>query len=219
MTVLDHGGLMDRVYRRQRHFYDATRKYYLLGRDPMIAGLKPPAGSSVLEIGCGTGRNLVLAAQRYPQASFFGIDISREMLETAGRAVARAGLQGRVRLALADAEHFEPQTVFGRSGFDRIFISYAVSMIPSWRSVMAEAFSHLSPDGELHIVDFGDQREWPTWFRSGLRAWLRWYHVTPRNDLHAVASEIATAGGGTCVGRQLYRDFACRLVVTRTPGC
>ncbi len=56
MTVLDHGGLMDRVYRRQRHFYDATRKYYLLGRDPMIAGLKPPPGAAVLEIGCGTGR-------------------------------------------------------------------------------------------------------------------------------------------------------------------
>ncbi len=33
---IDHATLMDRVYKRQRHFYDATRKYYLLGRDPMI---------------------------------------------------------------------------------------------------------------------------------------------------------------------------------------
>ena len=102
MTVVDHGGLMDRVYRHQRYIYDATRKYYLLGRDPMIAGLNPPPGASVLEIGCGTGRNLVKAARRYPRASFYGIDISREMLETAGRSIAGAGLTDRVRLAFAD---------------------------------------------------------------------------------------------------------------------
>jgi S-adenosylmethionine-diacylgycerolhomoserine-N-methlytransferase len=217
MTVLDHGGLMDRVYRRQRHFYDATRKYYLLGRDPMIAGLKPPPGASVLEIGCGTGRNLVQAARRYPQASFFGIDISREMLETAGKAVVRAGLQGRVRLAFADAERFDPQKVFGRDGFDRIFISYAVSMIPSWQAVMAEAFGHLAPDGELHVVDFGGQQDLPGWFRSALRRWLRWYHVTPRPDLFEVANRIAAEGGGGASELRLYRGFAW-LSVVRKPS-
>ena len=30
--------LMDRLYRRQRHFYDVTRKHYLLGRDRLIDG-------------------------------------------------------------------------------------------------------------------------------------------------------------------------------------
>ena len=48
MTVSDGGGshaaLMDGVYRWQRHVYDVTRKYYLLGRDRMIAGLGVPAG-------------------------------------------------------------------------------------------------------------------------------------------------------------------------------
>lgn len=215
MTVLDHGGLMDRVYRHQRHIYDATRKYYLLGRDPMIAGLKPPPGAAVLEIGCGTGRNLVQAARRYPQASFFGIDISHVMLETAGNAVMRAGLHGRVRLAFADAGRFDPQRVFGRAGFDRIFISYAVSMIPSWQAVMSEAFTHLAPGGELHVVDFGDQRGLPGWFRAGLRRWLRLYHVTPRADLHAVASRIAAAGGGSTICRSLYRDFATLVTIAK----
>ena len=51
--------LMDRLYRRQRHFYDVTRKHYLLGRDRLIDGLAPPSGGRVLEIGCGTARNLV----------------------------------------------------------------------------------------------------------------------------------------------------------------
>jgi len=34
-----HSELMNQIYRRQRHIYDATRKYYLLGRDQMIRGL------------------------------------------------------------------------------------------------------------------------------------------------------------------------------------
>ena len=34
---------MNRMYRRQRHIYNATRRYYLLGRDQMIARLQPEA--------------------------------------------------------------------------------------------------------------------------------------------------------------------------------
>ncbi|TIQ66810.1 MAG: SAM-dependent methyltransferase, partial [Mesorhizobium sp.] len=33
---------MDGVYRWQRHIYDLTRKYYLLGRDRLISGLEVP---------------------------------------------------------------------------------------------------------------------------------------------------------------------------------
>jgi len=57
---------MDAIYRYQRYIYDASRKYYLLGRDRLIGELAPPPGGSVLEIACGTGRNLVKAARRYP---------------------------------------------------------------------------------------------------------------------------------------------------------
>jgi S-adenosylmethionine-diacylgycerolhomoserine-N-methlytransferase len=42
---------MNRMYRRQRYIYDGTRRYYLLGRDRLIAGLQPAAGATVLEIG------------------------------------------------------------------------------------------------------------------------------------------------------------------------
>ncbi len=70
-AAADHAGqrgAMDRMYRFQRHIYDATRRFYLLGRERLIAELDVPPGGSVLEIGCGTGRNLILVARRYPNA-------------------------------------------------------------------------------------------------------------------------------------------------------
>src|SRR6202043_1677430 len=111
---------MNRMYRWQRHIYDATRRYYLLGRDGMIANLRPAAGANVLEIGCGTGRNLVRAARRYPQARFFGVDVSTEMLASAMAAIARAGLAGRIVLAQADATSANPQILFAVPAFDEV---------------------------------------------------------------------------------------------------
>lgn len=215
--TLDHGALMDRIYRWQRRFgfYDLTRKYYLVGRDPLIAGLAPPPGGTVLEIGCGTGRNLVHAARLYPGVALHGIDISREMLAAAGAAVERNGLRGRVRLARADAAGFDPAATFGCEAYDRIFISYAVSMIPQWRAVMEAAARRLAPGGELHIADFGDMAGLPGWSKAAMYTWLRWYHVTPRPDLFGAAAAVATAIGGTHEERRLHRGFSWISVVKR----
>ncbi|PRD45210.1 SAM-dependent methyltransferase [Phyllobacterium phragmitis] len=213
---IDHGSLMDRVYRRQRHVYDATRKYYLLGRDQMIAGLDVPSGGSVLEIGCGTGRNLIKTMNQFPNARLYGIDISREMLDTAQKAADHAGIADKLRLAYADAARFDPQALFGRRDFDRIFISYAVSMIPQWQVVMREAVAHLAPGGELHIVDFGDQKRLPHWFRAALYRWLEWFHVTPRNNLFTVAASIAADARAKAETRALYRGFAWISVIRRS---
>jgi len=214
---IEHGPLMDRVYRHQRHFYDATRKYYLLGRDPMIAGLMPPANGSILEIGCGTGRNLVMAGAAYPTTKLYGIDISNEMLTTARKKVMAAGLGERTELAYADAAKFDPSALFGRAQFDRIFISYAVSMIPQWESVMREAVIHLAPGGQLHIVDFGDLTDLPGAAKTALYKWLEWYHVTPRNNLFEVAQDIAAATGAHAEAQRLYRGFAWISIISR-PG-
>ena len=105
--------LMDKMYRRQRHIYDLSRKYYLIGRDEAISRLRPASGELVLEIGCGTGRNLVKAARTYPRAKFFGIDVSREMLDTAAASIARARLSSRITIARADATAFDPMLLFG----------------------------------------------------------------------------------------------------------
>src|SRR3546814_5611306 len=96
-TLFPYTTLFRAIYRRQRHIYDLTRKYYLLGRDGLIADLDPPAGGAVLEIGCGTGRNLIAVGKAWPKARLYGVDISDAMLDTARASVIRAGMAARVR--------------------------------------------------------------------------------------------------------------------------
>jgi S-adenosylmethionine-diacylgycerolhomoserine-N-methlytransferase len=204
---------MNRMYRWQRHIYDATRRYYLLGRDCMIANLHPAAGADVLEIGCGTGRNLVQAARRYPQAQFFGTDVSTEMLASAMAAIARAHLAGRIRLAQADAVSTHPQVLFAVPAFDAVLISYSLSMIPEWRTVLGEAARLLKPGGRLHIVDFGDLNRLPA-IRAPLLRWLTLFGVTPRGDLERELSALALASGADLTFERPFRGYAQYAVLT-----
>ncbi|MBX9795486.1 class I SAM-dependent methyltransferase [Sphingomonas sp.] len=199
---------MDAIYRTQRHFYDLTRKYYLLGRDRLIAGLAPPPGGTVLEIGCGTGRNLIAAAKRFPQARYFGIDISEAMLETARANAAKAGLADRIAFAQGDATDFDPVALFGTARFDRIFQSYTLSMIPDWEGALNQGAQLLAPGGRLDIVDFGQQEGLPAPFRALLFAWLRQFDVTPRATLGAALARIGGAHKLTVSFTPIYRGYA-----------
>jgi S-adenosylmethionine-diacylgycerolhomoserine-N-methlytransferase len=210
----DAAALMDRMYRRQRHIYDLSRKFYLLGRDEAIAGLRPAPGDKVLEIGCGTGRNLVKLAQAYPEARLFGVDVSREMLTTAAGSTARAGLASRIALAQADATAFDPQGLFGCASFERVMISYALSMIPRWREALAQALDVVAPSGSLQIVDFGDCAGLARPFKEGLRRWLAAFDVSPRDDLARALETLAAERGLTCEIENWFRGYAI-LAVTR----
>jgi S-adenosylmethionine-diacylgycerolhomoserine-N-methlytransferase len=213
----DAGALMDRMYRRQRHIYDLSRKFYLLGRDEAIARLRPAGGEKVLEIACGTGRNLIKLAWTYPEVRLFGLDVSREMLATAAASTARAGLASRIALAQADATAFDSQRLFGCASFERVMISYAVSMIPPWREALAHALDVLAPGGSLHIVDFGDCAGLPGSFKAGLRRWLAAFDVIPRDDLSTALESLAAERGMTCEVESWFRGYAI-LAVTRRQG-
>jgi S-adenosylmethionine-diacylgycerolhomoserine-N-methlytransferase len=183
MIAQNHAALMDSIYHRQRHIYDFTRKYYLFGRDTLIDSLEPKPGARILEVGCGTARNLVRLAKLYPGRKFFGLDASEAMLETASRTVETAGLGGQIRLAHAYAADASPG-VFGETApFDDIVFSYSLSMIPDWKQALRVAAMNLSPDGRIHVVDFGDLRSCPGIARRALLGWLRLFHVQPRVEL------------------------------------
>lgn len=208
MSGAGHGALMDAVYRRQRFVYDATRKYFLLGRDELLDALAPAAGERVLEIGCGTGRNLILAARKWPEARFFGVDISAEMLRTARAKVAAAGLSERIVLAEGDATAFDPEALFGESGFERVFLSYSLSMIPDWRGALERALDVTAPEGRLLVVDFGMQDGLPGWVRAGLSRFLALYHVAPQPALPEAMREAAAARGREARVVSRYADWS-----------
>ncbi|ACP25889.1 O-methyltransferase [Sinorhizobium fredii NGR234] len=208
-----HAKLMDRMYRYQRYIYDFTRKYYLFGRDTLIRELSVPSGGSVLEVGCGTGRNLAMIGDSYPDARLFGLDISAEMLATAKSKLRRQG-RADANLRIADATNFTAAS-FGENGFDRIVISYALSMIPDWEKAIAAAIAALNPGGSLHIADFGQQEGWPGGFRRLLQTWLKRFHVTPRESLFDVMRSKADRDGAALELKSIGRGYAWIAVYHR----
>ena len=206
---------MDGIYKYQRYIYNATRKYYLLGRDRLLNELQPDDGSTVLEIGCGTGRNLIHAARRCPNARFVGFDISHVMLETARTSIAGAGLSNRIDVYQADATAFHLSDLYGEAHVGRVFISYTLSMIPPWRQVLPQALEAVGPGGRLYILDFGQQEAWPRWFKAVLFAWLRQFSVYPRAELEAELYNLAGDTRADLEFRRLYRGYADYAVITK----
>lgn len=200
--------VMDGIYRYQRHIYDLTRRHYLLGRNDLIGTLQPPPGGSILEVGCGTARNLILTARRYPEAQLYGLDISAEMLKSAEANIRASKLEQRITLAQADATRFEAEELFGKALFDRVFCSYSLSMIPNWQIALQQACQAVAAGGELHVVDFGQQSNLPAWFGKTLKIWLARFHVTPRDQLGDAMAQLATQYGGSLSFRSIYRDYA-----------
>ncbi len=206
---------MDRHYRYQRYIYDATRTHYLIGRRHLVETLQPAEGETVLEIGCGTAWNLAHAARRYPDARFFGTDVSNAMLDTARGSLARRGLAGRVVLRQGDATRFDSNETFGVHSFDRVFFSYALSMIPGWRDALDRGAVSVAKGGSLHIVDFGQCGGLPVLFKRALFAFLAHYTVYPRADLEAVVEEAARRHGLTYEFRRLHRGYTEYAVLRR----
>nr|WP_294809847.1 class I SAM-dependent methyltransferase [uncultured Sphingomonas sp.] len=215
MTTATHDQkvLMDDVYSLHRHFYDFTRRFYLFGRDRLVRSLAPPPGGTVLEVGCGTARNLIVAAKCWPEARFHGFDISEAMLETARKSVAKQGLTDKVTLAQGDAGNFDTRALFGLEKVDRIFMSYTLSMIPPWQEAIERGAGSLAPGGSLHIVDFGQYERLPAFLKRLHFKSLNDFHVFPRRELPAVLRRVAEEQGLSLEFTPLYRGYAWSAVL------
>ena len=208
IAVTSHATAMDRMYRHTRHIYDLTRKPYLLGRDRLIAELGLEAGGSVLEMGCGTGRNLIAVARAYPKAELYGFDISEEMLKTAKATVSLAGLGDCIHLRQGDAAEFDAAAAFGREAFDRVYFSYALSMIPPWRAALARGLALTNSGGRFSVVDFGFCERLGRVPRAILHGWLKLFHVTPRAELEDELKALARNRGRKFRFERPFRGYA-----------
>jgi S-adenosylmethionine-diacylgycerolhomoserine-N-methlytransferase len=195
---MDQAKAMDNMYRYQRYIYDFTRKYYLLGRDRLIKKMPLQAGDRVLEIGCGTARNLIMLAKKHPDVQFYGLDASQEMLDTAQAKIDAKGLTNQIILKQCLAEEVHYQKTFGLDKpFDAVFFSYALSMIPPWSQAVDVAMLNVKKDGMIHIVDFSDQRDLPKWFQWILQNWLALFGVHYPPDLLPYLEQQQQQGKGS----------------------
>jgi S-adenosylmethionine-diacylgycerolhomoserine-N-methlytransferase len=189
---------MDAMYRWTRYIYDFTRKYYLLGRDRLLRDMELKPGDRVLEIGCGTARNLIRLARQRPDVRCFGLDASNEMLATAAAKVKFRGLEDRIILKHCLAEELSYEKTFELNApFDAAFFSYSLSMIPTWPQAIDAALANIKRGAAFHVVDFWDQGSWPPWFRWVLKHWLDLFHVVHRPELLDYLRDLDAKGVGT----------------------
>ncbi len=199
---------MDKMYRHQRYFYDLTRKYYLLGRDRLLEEMKISDNENVLEIGCGTGRNLTILAKKYQRANFFGLDASTEMLKTAERKINSKHISN-VNLKTALADNFSYQDTFDQQNpFDTIYFSYSISMIPTWKESIGNALKNLKSGRSVYIVDFYDQKDLPIWFRKILQSWLKQFHVKYPDKLIPFLTELERKGFGNLNVTSVFKSYS-----------
>ena len=163
-------------YRWQSLLYDWTRWAFLFGRQRLVSKLAAtlPPPKRILEIGCGTGTNMLRLAEAFPTAHILGVDLSPHMLAIARRKLARFGDRVSVQPCAYEAP------LGGSDGYDIIVVSYALSMMnPGYEAVLSACQKDMSPRGVIAVVDFHDSR-W-AWFRR----WMGMNHVRMERQLWA----------------------------------
>lgn len=191
-----HAELMDRVFGLQTHFYDITRDRYLFGREEIMRRMDPQPEDRILEIGCGTGRNLRKLVKKYPVKKVYGIDVSPAMMRYARQAIAKDGLEDQIVLVEDYAEKMDPKEHFGLDEpFNKVFFSYSLSMIPTWKETLENTISHMTDDGVIYMTDFYDQAGWPAVVRVPWKWWLGKIHVKYEAKYHEYLRERAEKHG------------------------
>ncbi len=143
----DHAERLQAFYAPQAERYDAFRERLLHGRDDLIERLEIGDGMRVVELGCGTGSSLDRMGPLASRcASIQLVDLCPALLAVARK---RAAARHNVDVIEADAARWQPAVPV-----DRVFLSYALTMIPDWEGVIDNAVRMLKPGGRLGVVDF-----------------------------------------------------------------
>ena len=176
------------------HGYDARESLRLQDQASSLVELLHtdtaayPAGSRVLEAGCGVGAQTVTLARQSPDALITSIDISPKSLGEAGRALAAAGVRN-VTLQQADIFNLP----FAPGSFDHVFVCFVLEHLAQPLAALQALRKMLKPGGSITVIE-GDHGS--TYFH-------------PHSDLaqRAVACLVelqARAGGNALIGRTLY---------------
>jgi phosphatidylethanolamine/phosphatidyl-N-methylethanolamine N-methyltransferase len=135
------------AYRRQAAFYDAAfGRVSRTARLCAIKAINALPGTSVLEVGVGTGLALPLYD---PAKRVTGIDLSSDMLARARARVAAENLAHVEQLLEQDAE----ATDFPDASFDIAASMFVASVVPHPRALLAELRRVVRPGGHILFVN------------------------------------------------------------------
>jgi ubiquinone/menaquinone biosynthesis C-methylase UbiE len=147
-----------------------------------------PAGSRVLEAGCGVGAQTVTLARNSPNALFTSVDISGASVTEARRKAAAAGLTN---------VQFEQADIFnlphGPDSFDHIFVCFVLEHLSQPVEALHTLKSHLRQGGTITVIE-GDHGS-------------AYFHPDSEAARQAIQCQVELqrrAGGNALVGRELY---------------
>jgi trans-aconitate methyltransferase len=147
-----------------------------------------PAGSSVLEAGCGVGAQTVILAANSPQARITSIDLSAASLAQAGGAVRAAGIEN---VTLRQADIFD--LPFPKDSFDHVFVCFILEHLAEPVEALKALQQVVKPGGTFTVIE-GDHGS-------------TYFHPDSEHARRAVACLVelqARARGNSLIGRALY---------------
>jgi ubiquinone/menaquinone biosynthesis C-methylase UbiE len=151
---------IERTYQNWAKVYEWLTPIYLLGnekrlREETIGSLHLQPGQTVLDIGCGTGRNFPLILEKIsPAGRLVGVDYTAAMFARAQERVEREGWEN-VELIQADAARINLERKF-----DAALCTLAIGVIPDYRGALDRMIEHVKPGGRLAIGDAKRSSGW-----------------------------------------------------------
>jgi trans-aconitate methyltransferase len=147
-----------------------------------------PAGSRVLEAGCGIGAQTMILARNSPNAEITSLDISEDSIKRAEEKIRQEGITN-VTFRQGDIFHlpFEP------SSFDHIFVCFVLEHLAEPKRALEQLRPLLKDGGTLTVIE-GDHGS-------------TFFHPENADASRAVDCLVElqkNAGGNALIGRQLY---------------
>ncbi|BDG03114.1 methyltransferase domain-containing protein [Anaeromyxobacter oryzae] len=134
--------------------------------NPLRMGSVPP-GSTVVDIGCGAGTDLLLAANIVgPRGRAIGIDMTDPMLRKAQAAAAEAGISN-VELRRGDVLELPVES----ASTDVVISNGVLNLAPDKRRAFSEVLRVLRPGGRFLYADIVVESELPESVRRDIDLW------------------------------------------------
>jgi SAM-dependent methyltransferase len=144
---------------------EATAAFAGVGNPHAVGPLR--AGETVLDIGCGAGMDLLLAARRVgPQGKAIGVDMTDAMMECARQAAADAGLH-HVEIRKGDATRLPVED----SSVDVVISNGVLNLVPEKEPAFQEIVRVLRPGGRIQIADIVVAAELDEEIRRNIDLW------------------------------------------------